>query len=117
MAILSTPVFLLQSIPPVTRAFTFATAVSTSLYAYLTWKGSEADASYYMTVVPGTTIYAPWTLFTSGLVEISIFEVSDALTRTEEVHSRNHRTVYRDTSLCSSITKILGAALGKPRNS
>ena len=116
MVVLSTPLVLLQSIPPVTRAFSFATAVSTSLYAYLTWKGFEADASYYMTVVPGTAIYAPWTLFTSALVEISIFEVSNASTPTE-FRSRNHRAVYRDTSLCSSITKILGAGLGKPRNS
>ncbi|KIM47757.1 hypothetical protein M413DRAFT_439425 [Hebeloma cylindrosporum] len=74
MAVLSSPLVLLQSIPPVTRAFTGATVVSSALYAYLCWKGFEADASHYMTVVPGTAIYAPWTLFTSAFVEVSIFE-------------------------------------------
>lgn len=83
MAVLSSPLVLLQSIPPVTRAFTGATVVSSALYAYLCWKGFEVDASHYMTVVPGTAIYAPWTLFTSAFVEVSIFEVSDTSTHAE----------------------------------
>ncbi|KAF8913111.1 eukaryotic integral membrane protein-domain-containing protein [Gymnopilus junonius] len=74
MAVLSSPLVLIQSIPPVTRAFTAATFLSSALYAYLCWKGLSSEAAYYMTVVPGSALYAPWTLLTSALVETSIFE-------------------------------------------
>ncbi|KAF8167633.1 eukaryotic integral membrane protein-domain-containing protein [Crassisporium funariophilum] len=74
MAVLSSPLVLIQSIPPVTRAFTAATIVSSALYAYLCWKGLALEAAQYMTVVPGSALYAPWTLFTSAFVETSIFE-------------------------------------------
>ena len=76
MAVLSSPLVLIQSVPPVTRAFTFATIISTAAYAYLCWKGMAAEATYYLTLVPGSALYAPWTLFTSAFVETSIFEVS-----------------------------------------
>ncbi|KAF4623595.1 hypothetical protein D9613_002223 [Agrocybe pediades] len=74
MAVLSSPLVLIQSIPPVTRAFTAATVLSSAFYGYLCWKGLQADASYYMTIVPGTALYAPWTLLTSAFVETTIFE-------------------------------------------
>ena len=77
MAVLSSPLVLIQSIPPVTRTFTIATIVSTASYAYLCWKGMAPEAARYMTLVPGSAFYAPWTLFTSAFVETSIFEVSD----------------------------------------
>jgi hypothetical protein len=79
MAILSSPLVLIQSVPPVTRAFTFATIISTAFYAYLCWKGMAPEAVRYMTLVPGSALYAPWALFTSAFVETSIFEVSNKI--------------------------------------
>lgn len=38
-----------------------------------------SQASQYMTLVPGYTLYAPWTLLTSAFVEVNIWEVSDAI--------------------------------------
>lgn len=76
MAVLSSPLVLIQSIPPVTRTFTLATIVSTATYAYLCWKGMAPEAARYMTLVPGSALYAPWTLFTSAFIETSTFEVS-----------------------------------------
>lgn len=75
MAVLSSPLVLIQSIPPVTRAFTAATILSSALYAWLCWKGLASDASHYLTLVPGSSLFAPWTFFTSAFVETSIFEV------------------------------------------
>ncbi|KJA25894.1 hypothetical protein HYPSUDRAFT_134134 [Hypholoma sublateritium FD-334 SS-4] len=74
MAVLSSPLVLLQSVPPVTRAFTGLTIVSSALYAYLCWKGWETEVAHYMTIVPGSAFYAPWTLLTSAFVEPNIFE-------------------------------------------
>ncbi|TEB38893.1 DUF1751-domain-containing protein [Coprinellus micaceus] len=74
MAMLSSPVALIQSVPPVTRAFTAATIVSSALYGYCWWKGVGPDAVYYMTMMPGSCLYTPWTFLTAGLVEMSIWE-------------------------------------------
>ncbi|PPQ67143.1 hypothetical protein CVT25_005744 [Psilocybe cyanescens] len=79
MAVLSSPLVLIQSIPPVTRAFTGATIVSSALYAYLCWNGMGSQASQYMTLVPGYTLYAPWTLLTSAFVEVNIWELAMTL--------------------------------------
>ena len=76
MAVLSSPLVLIQSIPPVTRTFTLATIISTASYAYLWWKGMAPEAARYLILVPGSALYAPWTLFTSALVETSVIEVS-----------------------------------------
>ncbi|CAA7265917.1 unnamed protein product [Cyclocybe aegerita] len=74
MAVLSSPLVLIQSVPPVTRAYTVATVVSSALYGWLCWKGSRTEAAQYMTLVPGSALFSPWTLFTSSLVETTIFE-------------------------------------------
>ncbi|KAF8807828.1 DUF1751-domain-containing protein [Phlegmacium glaucopus] len=74
MAILSSPLALIQSVPPVTRYFTLATIISTASYAYLCWKGMAPEAARYMTFVPGSALFTPWALFTSAFVETSIFE-------------------------------------------
>jgi hypothetical protein len=79
MAVLSSPIVLFQAVPPVTRAFTGATILSSALYAYLHWKGLGPEAVQYMLIVPGSALYAPWTLLTSAFVETTIFEVSDVL--------------------------------------
>jgi len=74
MAVLSSPVLFIASIPPVTRVFTAATFLSSFLYTWLRWR--EVDSAPYLTLVPGSSIFYPWTFVTSALVETSIFEVS-----------------------------------------
>ncbi|KAJ3542823.1 hypothetical protein NMY22_g3362 [Coprinellus aureogranulatus] len=74
MAMLSSPLAIIQSVPPVTRAFTAATILSTAVYGYCWWKGVGPDAAYYMTMMPGSCLFTPWTFLTSALVEASIWE-------------------------------------------
>ncbi|KAJ7808223.1 hypothetical protein B0H14DRAFT_2870581 [Mycena olivaceomarginata] len=74
MAVLPSPLLFLASIPPVTRGFTAATVVLSLLYAWLVWTGATVNAPY-LTVVPGSSLFYPWTFVTSVLVETSIFEV------------------------------------------
>ncbi|KAF5384908.1 hypothetical protein D9615_001297 [Tricholomella constricta] len=74
MAVLSSPLILVQSIPPVTRSFTVATIVCSGVYAWLWWKGLGLEAAEYMTMVPGSALFRPWTLVTSMFVETSVFE-------------------------------------------
>ncbi|KAF6766649.1 eukaryotic integral membrane protein-domain-containing protein [Ephemerocybe angulata] len=75
MAMLSSPLVLIQSVPPVTRAFTAATLVTSALYGWCWWRGVGPDAAFYTTLIPGSLIYAPWTLLTSALVETTIWEL------------------------------------------
>ena len=78
MAFLSTsPLQLIQSIPPVTRAFTAGTVVSSLLYYFLSWSGGPDFEGAYLVLVPGSSIFYPWTFVTSALVEVTIFEVSE----------------------------------------
>jgi len=74
MAVLPSPLLFIASIPPVTRGFTAATVVSSLFYAWLVWTGTTTDAPY-LTVVPGSSLFYPWTFVTSVLVETSIFEL------------------------------------------
>ncbi|TFK77355.1 putative PDUPA2 [Pluteus cervinus] len=78
MAMLSSPVMLIQAIPPVTRYFTAATVVGSSVYAWLQWKGIDLHPAYLL-LVPGSSIFYPWTFVTSALVEVSIFELLTTL--------------------------------------
>jgi len=74
MAVFS-PAQLIASVPPLTRFFTLATVSISLFYLYLQWK---SDATYplpYLTLVPGTSLFYPWTFFTSALVETTIYEV------------------------------------------
>jgi hypothetical protein len=112
MAVLSSPLALIQSIPPVTRTFTLATIVSTAFYAYLCWKGMAPEAARYMTLVPGSALYAPWTLFTSAFVETSIFEVNDTFSSNFN-HPDTSAIVYCIFSLRPSCSEVLGAPMGK----
>ncbi|TFK36961.1 eukaryotic integral membrane protein-domain-containing protein [Crucibulum laeve] len=74
MAVLSSPLVLIQSVPPVTRAFTAATIISSAFYGWLCWRGMGAEAARYMTLEPGSGIFAPWMFLTSVFVETTIFE-------------------------------------------
>jgi len=79
MAVLSSPLALVQSIPPVTRVFTVTTIASSGLYGWLCWRGLQSEAADYMTVVPGSALFHPWTLVTSLFVETTIFELLASL--------------------------------------
>ncbi|KII94093.1 hypothetical protein PLICRDRAFT_100922 [Plicaturopsis crispa FD-325 SS-3] len=71
MAVLSSPLQILASIPPVTRGFTAATIVSSLLYFWLHWHDVRTP---YLTLEPGSGIFYPWTFVLSGLVETSVPE-------------------------------------------
>jgi len=74
MAVLPSAVLFLTSIPPLTRAFTAATVISSLIYAWLCWSNGPDNTIPYLTLVPGSSLFYPWTLATSALVEISVFE-------------------------------------------
>lgn len=74
MAVFS-PIQLLASIPPVTRTFTAATVSLSLLYLYLQWRMGPEYPTPYLTLVPGSSLFYPWTFFTSVFVETTIIEV------------------------------------------
>jgi len=74
MAVFS-PIQLVASIPPVTRSFTAATVLFSLFYLYLQWKNETRYPVPYLTLVPGSSLFYPWTLFTSVFVETSIYEL------------------------------------------
>lgn len=75
MTILSSPLQYVQAVPPVTRAFTAATVVFSLLYYWLQWQTVDGSFPPYLVLVPGTSIFYPWSLFTAGLVESSLIEL------------------------------------------
>jgi hypothetical protein len=75
MAILSTPLQYINSVPPVTRFFTAATLASSALYFWIRWTTDTVSVPY-LTMVPGASLFFPWTFATSALVETSVIEVS-----------------------------------------
>lgn len=74
MAVFS-PIQLIASIPPVTRFFTAATVLLSLFYLYLQWKSETGYTVPYLTLVPGSSLFYPWTFFTSVFVETSVYEV------------------------------------------
>jgi len=74
MAVFS-PIQLVASIPPVTRFFTAATASLSLFYLYLQWKNEATYPIPYLTLVPGSSLFYPWTFFTSVFVETTIYEL------------------------------------------
>lgn len=74
MAVFS-PIQLIASVPPLTRFFTLATVLLSLFYLYLQWKSDATYPMPYLTLVPGTSLFYPWTFFTSVFVETTIYEV------------------------------------------
>ncbi|EAU92793.2 hypothetical protein CC1G_01838 [Coprinopsis cinerea okayama7 len=72
MALLSSPFALIQSTPPVTKAYTGAIIISSAVYGWCWWRGLASDAAYYMTMIPGSCLFTPWVFLTSALLEASI---------------------------------------------
>ncbi|KAI0347786.1 eukaryotic integral membrane protein [Trametopsis cervina] len=76
MAVLSTaPLQLLASIPPVTRAFTALTVVSSLLYYWLWWTSDSDFSVPWLVLVPGSSLFYPWTFVTSAFVETTVVEL------------------------------------------
>lgn len=75
MTILSSPVQYVASTPPVTRAFAAATVILSLLYYWVSWSSNEPYAAPYLILVPGTSLFYPWSLLTAGLVETSLIEL------------------------------------------
>jgi hypothetical protein len=73
MAVFS-PIQLIASIPPVTRYFVAATFLFSLSYIYSQWRG-VGDPGPYLTLIPGSSLFYPWTFFFSVFVETSIYEV------------------------------------------
>ena len=86
MAILSLSAAI-SSIPPTTRGFIVLTVVFTLLYNWLRWQFA-LDYNPYLTLVPGSCLFHPWTLLTAGFVETSIIGVG--LFRELPVHATSH---------------------------
>lgn len=77
MALLSSPQQLLASVPLTTRIFTGSTIALSILYYFLQWSSTAPNFAPYLTLIPGISIFYPWTLFTAGLVETTVIEVRD----------------------------------------
>ncbi|KAI0095096.1 eukaryotic integral membrane protein [Irpex rosettiformis] len=80
MAVLSTaPLQLITSIPPVTRAFTALTVASSLLYYWLWWTSDANFSVPWLVLVPGSSIFYPWTFVTSAFVETTVLELAFTL--------------------------------------
>ena len=78
MALLGTPLQTLASIPPATRALALLLVVLSSAYQYLRYvdpSQNPASAFPYLVLVPGSSLWYPWTIITSSFVEVTIIEV------------------------------------------
>ena len=110
MAILSTPLQYLATVPPVTRAWTAATIISTLFYFWVAWK-THNDYAPYITLVPGSSIFYPWTFLSSALVETSIIEVCTAMVWPPYIEA--DYSIASCYPCCDTrIITISGAALG-----
>lgn len=106
MTILSSPVQYVVSTPPVTRAFAAATVVLSLLYQWISWSSDDPYAAPYLILVPGTSIFYPWSLLTAGLVETSLIEVCD-LVDFSLSHALNFSAAGRDNRVRSTFTSLL----------
>ncbi|KAI0931733.1 hypothetical protein AcV7_000962 [Taiwanofungus camphoratus] len=76
MAVLSTPPLqFVASIPPATRVFTAATIGFSLLFYFLRWTGDDEFSAPYLVLIPGSSIFYPWTFLTSAFVETTVIEL------------------------------------------
>ncbi|KAI0801088.1 eukaryotic integral membrane protein [Fomes fomentarius] len=76
MAVLSfAPLQFVSSIPLATRVFTAATVLFSLLYYFLQWSNDGSFSAPYLVLIPGSSLFYPWTLLTSAFVETSIIEL------------------------------------------
>ncbi|KAJ4485837.1 eukaryotic integral membrane protein-domain-containing protein [Lentinula aciculospora] len=69
----------IASIPTVTRYFTLATVAFSVVYAWLDWNSDGAKLFPYLVLVPGSSLFYPWTFVTSALVETTLWELAISL--------------------------------------
>ncbi|KAF9074805.1 eukaryotic integral membrane protein-domain-containing protein [Rhodocollybia butyracea] len=80
MAVLQSPITFIASIPPVTRYFSLATVVATVAFGWLQWNNAANPNQFpYLVLVPGSSLFYPWTFITSALVETSLWELAITL--------------------------------------
>lgn len=79
MVMLSSPVQIIASTPIATRCFTGATIGFSLLYYLLRWQNNGVYTLPYLILIPGQSIFYPWTFVTAGLVEVTVLEVRDSL--------------------------------------
>ena len=48
-------------------------------YYFLLWTGDETFSAPYLVLVPGSSLFYPWTFLTSAFVESTVIEVSLSL--------------------------------------
>ncbi|TDL28011.1 DUF1751-domain-containing protein [Rickenella mellea] len=76
MAILSSPLQFVTSTPPATRGLAITTVLLSLTYFWIRWHDTEPlPTTPYLTLVPGASLFYPWTFLTSGFVETSIIEL------------------------------------------
>lgn len=106
MTILSSPVQYVASTPPVTRAFAAATVVLSLVYYWVSWSSSDPYVAPYLILVPGTSIFYPWSFLTAGLVETSLIEVCDLLDFASVIRS-TPAAAGRDNPIHPPLTTLL----------
>ncbi len=76
MVVLSfAPLQFVSSIPLATRVFAAATVLFSLLYYFLQWSNDGSFSAPYLVLIPGSSLFYPWTLLTSAFAETSIIEV------------------------------------------
>ncbi|KAB5591346.1 Transmembrane protein [Ceratobasidium theobromae] len=89
MALLTSPLTIIQQTPPTTKIFTTCTVVFSLGRAHLIVEFTTAERSLtnwvgpehfpYLVVIPGSVLWYPWTLLTSMFVETHVIEASNHL--------------------------------------
>lgn len=80
---LSSPLQIIASTPPATRAFTATLLLLSLANIYITVTTSASHVPY-LTLTLGTWYYYPWTLLTAGFVEPGFLEVRSAHPKEDE---------------------------------
>src|ERR1700761_1072292 len=79
MAILSSPWQYIASTPPATKAYSFLLLALSAIHFALLFVVPHDDGrpfTPWLTVIPGTSFWYPWSFFTASFVETSVIEVS-----------------------------------------
>ena len=111
MAVLSlAPLHFISSIPPATRGITAATVFLSLLYYFLEWTGDERFSAPYLVLVPGSSLFYPWTFLMSAFVETTIIEVCRVYLPTGDISHPCPACVHSPRHSC--LVAILGATMG-----
>lgn len=79
MAILSSPWQYIASTPPATKVYSFLILALSAIHFALLFVVPHDDGrpfTPWLTVIPGTSFWYPWSFFTASFVETSVIEVS-----------------------------------------